>query len=450
MIDLTPLDVRKKRGDFRRLLRGYDPEEVDTFLELVAERLEDLVKENLGLSERLERAEGQLEALQGREKAVQEALVTAQKLREDVAEQGRREADILRREVEGEMQRHRREAEDEIERRLGEAEGLIQERQRALEDLERNRVKFLKAFRSLLERELDAVEVEESRRPLEEAPLELELRGWSRARLEEEEEEEQEEQEEEAEPGPGVETDVEIQTGTDPLEGLVGDEEGALWSEDEVLGVQDELLSEGPPAAGEAAALAGEESGPAGTGDGEEGEEGVEPSRGPEGWISQDEEESAFQLEGTAIQEEDEDEGREGDTYPETETIPVGEPLFHEERPQDMALEEGLEEPTGSEEVEAEGGEPASTETSTESSTEPTAGEEEDEEEPLWLSFLLKDEGTPGKEPPAESEETSPEDREDGEDRVEASPQGSGEGPAGGLEDGTGEEPVDEEQDPKT
>ena len=200
MIDLTPLDVRKKRGDFRRLLRGYDPEEVDTFLELVAERLEDLVKENLGLSERLERAEGQLEALQGREKAVQEALVTAQKLREDVAEQGRREADILRREVEGEIQRHRREAEDEIERRLGEAEGLIQERQRALEDLERNRVKFLKAFRSLLERELDAVEVEESRRPLEEAPLELELRGWSRARLEEEEEEEEEEQEEEAEP----------------------------------------------------------------------------------------------------------------------------------------------------------------------------------------------------------------------------------------------------------
>ncbi|MFH1765104.1 MAG: DivIVA domain-containing protein, partial [Gemmatimonadota bacterium] len=36
MIDLTPLDVRKKRGDFRRILRGYDPEEVDTFMDLVA------------------------------------------------------------------------------------------------------------------------------------------------------------------------------------------------------------------------------------------------------------------------------------------------------------------------------------------------------------------------------------------------------------------------------
>ena len=39
MIDLTPLDVRSKRGDFRRILRGYEPQEVDTFLELVAERL---------------------------------------------------------------------------------------------------------------------------------------------------------------------------------------------------------------------------------------------------------------------------------------------------------------------------------------------------------------------------------------------------------------------------
>ncbi len=47
MIDLTPLDVRKKRGDFGKGLRGYDPQEVDAFLELVAERMEVLVKENL-------------------------------------------------------------------------------------------------------------------------------------------------------------------------------------------------------------------------------------------------------------------------------------------------------------------------------------------------------------------------------------------------------------------
>lgn len=47
MIHLTPLDVRKKQGDFRKILRGYDPEEVDTFLDLVAERMEVLVKQKV-------------------------------------------------------------------------------------------------------------------------------------------------------------------------------------------------------------------------------------------------------------------------------------------------------------------------------------------------------------------------------------------------------------------
>ncbi|MCJ7628872.1 MAG: DivIVA domain-containing protein, partial [Longimicrobiales bacterium] len=180
MIDLTPLDVRKKRGDFRRLLRGYDPEEVDTFMDLVAERFEELVRENLALSEKTGRIESQLEALVGREHAIQEALVTAQKLREDVGNQSRRDADVLQAQASREVGLLKAEAESEIARRLGEAEGLIVERRRALEELERSRLKFLKSFRGLLERELDAVEVEEARRPLEDVPLELDLRGWKR------------------------------------------------------------------------------------------------------------------------------------------------------------------------------------------------------------------------------------------------------------------------------
>ena len=189
MIDLTPLDVRKKRGDFRRLLRGYDPEEVDTFMDLVADRFEELVRENLSLTERTDRMESQLEALEGREKAVQEALVTAQKLREDVKEETRRDAEVvkdqasrsaelLKAEAESEITRRLAEVDAEITRRLAEAESLVRERQFALEELERSRLKFLKSFRALLDREMDAVDVEEARRPLEETPLELEFRGW--------------------------------------------------------------------------------------------------------------------------------------------------------------------------------------------------------------------------------------------------------------------------------
>ena len=47
MIDLTPIDIRKKKGDFSRSLRGYDVADVDMFLDLVADRLEEVVNESL-------------------------------------------------------------------------------------------------------------------------------------------------------------------------------------------------------------------------------------------------------------------------------------------------------------------------------------------------------------------------------------------------------------------
>ena len=181
MIDLTPLDVRKKKGDFRRKpLGGYDPEEVDNFLDLVEERLEGLVKENLSLSERLQLLETRLEVLEGRENAVQEALVSAQELRKEVQDRTQKDAEALEDQSRREIELRRKEAEAEIKGRFMETEDLLRERQRALEELERNRRKFLKAFRSLLERELEAVEVEEARRPLEDAPMDLQLRGWTR------------------------------------------------------------------------------------------------------------------------------------------------------------------------------------------------------------------------------------------------------------------------------
>jgi DivIVA domain-containing protein len=164
MIDLTPLDVRKKRGDFGKGLRGYDPQEVDTFLELVAERMEVLVQENVAFRGRVGELEERVVTQQGREQAIQDALVTAQELRQDVKKQARREASLLE-----------REAQDKIDLMIGESEKLLSEHRAALQELERQRERFLKAFRSFLERELDTVEVEFGRPPLEDVTLDLEL-----------------------------------------------------------------------------------------------------------------------------------------------------------------------------------------------------------------------------------------------------------------------------------
>ena len=166
MIDLTPLDVRNKRTDFKKALRGYDPVEVDVFLEMVAERLEAVVRENIQLRERAELLQQQVTSSSGREQAVQEALVTAQELREDIRSQAQREAELVLQEAQAEARRRL----EQIERKRA----IIDD---SLAELERRRMRFLKTFRQLLERELDGVEVEEARAPLEERAIEMHLRG---------------------------------------------------------------------------------------------------------------------------------------------------------------------------------------------------------------------------------------------------------------------------------
>jgi cell division initiation protein len=169
MIEITPLDVRRKRGDFRKAMRGYETQEVDAFLDLVAERLEEVVKETIVLRERTMLLQAQVDAQGGREKAVQDALVSAQSLRDQINEQSRREAELAR-----------REAEVEAGRIVADAERAVEERRGALEELERKRTRFLKAMRRLLERELDSISVEEGRTPLEDTPMDLELSGGQR------------------------------------------------------------------------------------------------------------------------------------------------------------------------------------------------------------------------------------------------------------------------------
>jgi DivIVA domain-containing protein len=152
MMDLTPLDVRKKKEDFRRAVRGYDPAQVDGFLDLVADRLEDLVGRELRLREQSEMLKEQLSAFQEREKALNEALVTAQELREEARAQAEKTADLRVREAERQAREIRREA-----------ESAIQEARRGLDDIRVRRSGFLRSLRTTIEHFLAEVEDAEKR-----------------------------------------------------------------------------------------------------------------------------------------------------------------------------------------------------------------------------------------------------------------------------------------------
>jgi cell division initiation protein len=125
MIDLTPLEVRKKKGDFRRIMRGYDPTLVDDFLDLAADRMDELVRETLALTERVNRQEQQVAEFRERERALTEALVTAQEMREEIRQQTSREAELVRRTAEQQAAELRSQTEQDTAQLRSKAEAEV-------------------------------------------------------------------------------------------------------------------------------------------------------------------------------------------------------------------------------------------------------------------------------------------------------------------------------------
>ncbi len=91
-MNVTPLDITQKQ--FRKVFRGLDPEEVGAFLALVASEFEGLVKENVALREDARRKLDEIAEHKGRERALQETLVTAQRASQEIRDAARKEAEI--------------------------------------------------------------------------------------------------------------------------------------------------------------------------------------------------------------------------------------------------------------------------------------------------------------------------------------------------------------------
>jgi len=95
---LTPLEVQKMR--FSTKMRGYDPVEVQGYLSVLAEELtarvtqiDKLDRENRYYRQRLEEGEK-------REHQLQETLLRAQKVSDDITSNAKREAELMVREAE--------------------------------------------------------------------------------------------------------------------------------------------------------------------------------------------------------------------------------------------------------------------------------------------------------------------------------------------------------------
>jgi DivIVA domain-containing protein len=146
---LTPLDVR--RYDFGRKVRGYDPERVEQFRTQVAEELERLTRQTQELEAKAKGFHEQLRAFRERDKALNDALVSAQQLRGDIREQSEREAQLIIREARAEADRYLESGRSEIRK----IEAHIAE-------LERARRNHLAQLRVMAERQLADIMAAES------------------------------------------------------------------------------------------------------------------------------------------------------------------------------------------------------------------------------------------------------------------------------------------------
>jgi cell division initiation protein len=145
---MTPLDIQQMV--FKVAFRGYDKEEVNRFLEELAQTVESLNRDYAIQRERIVFLEQQLTELKRTEATLSSTLLSAQSLAEDVKRNAQREADLVIKEAEqkaGEM--------------IHQARVELTDTQRDLTALQKQRVLMVERLRASLRMFERMLEVEE-------------------------------------------------------------------------------------------------------------------------------------------------------------------------------------------------------------------------------------------------------------------------------------------------
>ena len=147
-MNITPLDIQQKR--FHMGFRGYDRGEVETFLDLVREDMELLLREVTELREFRQTYEERLRELHDKEETVKNTMIMTQKIAEDLKENARKEATLLLKDAELRSQQIVSNAQQEKARIEAE-----------LQELRRRKHHFLQDIKKVIQMHLEMVNFEE-------------------------------------------------------------------------------------------------------------------------------------------------------------------------------------------------------------------------------------------------------------------------------------------------
>jgi cell division initiation protein len=142
---IRPIDVRRK--EFKSGFRGYDANQVDDFLDAVADEFERTYAENRRIAEELAVLKGRLEQFEELEGAIREALVHAQQVARDLRRNANKEAELTV-----------REAKEQAHRILADSSARVERVQESYEVLRKAKQDFNNDFRHLLKTYADVME----------------------------------------------------------------------------------------------------------------------------------------------------------------------------------------------------------------------------------------------------------------------------------------------------
>jgi len=145
---ITPIEIQQM--GFKIRLRGYDREEVQRFLEELAQTVETLNRDNATLREKLSLTERQLADLKKTEATLSNTLIAAQSIVDDLKEAAQRDAELIM-----------KEAELKAAELIREARAELAGAQRDLSDLHKQRLLMIERLRATLRIFERMLEIEE-------------------------------------------------------------------------------------------------------------------------------------------------------------------------------------------------------------------------------------------------------------------------------------------------
>ncbi len=143
---ITPLEIRKH--PFRTVFRGYDTDQVNSFLQQIATEVEELRSENSQYGTKNKELTTEIKRYRMLEETLNETLLTAQRATDDARANAQKEAELIIRDAQVRADRYGSEMKDRVH-----------ELQAELASLEAQKEGFLMRYASLLKDQVSFINV---------------------------------------------------------------------------------------------------------------------------------------------------------------------------------------------------------------------------------------------------------------------------------------------------